>query len=164
MERGFSEQEQTVRKWWLRVFICQTIFSFISYSYHLLDSMPTLWESTTSLMTLIFAIGALVSGWGYWIYYSAYKKRGTRILTFLIALAWVLFIVVGIKTLITTVFLLMEKGGPSFTLPSASVMGGYLLTVTGWIIGFPYYLLNVRLRKVNRLHQKIQSQIAESIQ
>lgn len=164
MAREFSPEEQRIRKRWLLVFVFQAFFSSLSYSYNILQIEHLNFSTSPITCISIFCIlGGLISGWSYWVYYSAYKNQQTYLLSFLIGMAWVSFTFVSVKTVAAGFSLLLSEGVDFFSLPPTSVIIDYTLMLAGSIIGLPAYLLNVRLRRMNKRDQDSKTEIIESL-
>jgi hypothetical protein len=161
MSAVFSEQEQTVRKWWLRILLFQATLMLFSSVYRFpfpesvdIHGAPLNMPFYLSLIENFLVCLGVLFAWCYGSYYCAYQRQGTKLLTLSLVFKWVRFITLGY--IILAVLSSIATGNRTlFSLFSTDCsIGEYMIALLGVAILFPDYIFTVRLRRINRARKE----------
>jgi hypothetical protein len=154
MNTLFSEEEQTVRKWWLRIFLFQTAFADFSMFYKFPYGAPAVQYSpfAKAFFLAVFVITQL--GVGYAIYHCAYKKQGTKVLTAVLVSTCLGFVFFGLQTIGTFISITTGKTVLLSLFGNDHSITDRLLTILSWIISFVYFSFVLRMRRINRARKE----------
>lgn len=148
----FTEREQNVRKWWLRFFLLQFALNVCNAAYRFIASHQ---QDTSARPYIALAITLGVATlFNYAIYYCSYTKRGTKLLTLVLILSWVGFLSLTLLVIGTLVSMMRQTSIPLSLFANDYSLLDQSLTLATCAVSLPYYLLTVRLRKLNKAHRK----------
>jgi hypothetical protein len=138
----FSEKEQNIRKWWLRIFLflyAYSLFMFIAIpENHVLAGYLGLF------IDLLMKIA---------VYHFGYQKMGTRWLTTFISfsltgLAFLFLLALG--STISKQTILYQVASAVWTNTHKI---GLVRSIIGYVLGLLFLLANIQLRKINKMRK-----------
>lgn len=157
--------EEKVRSNWLKIFkihVIMILFSYIPYV-----ALPF----GVATRYLFFCLLAIVGGFQYLCYHCAYKKKGTKLLGFILVLSTLAFIMMGVGyfwaaivavvgliiSLISGVMPLSFYMAKLWAVPlvvtfTASIV--FLIRTASFIVSVLLYVMNWKLYRVNKMNQK----------
>lgn len=146
MNTIFSEKEQNIRKWWLRIFLFICLYSCFMFVRTPMNHVPSGYIG--------FAIDLLLFKFA--IYYFGYRKMGTRWLTAMIWLSCMglLFLSSFFIAAAVSNNVIAHAVVDSFCATTAHI--GIVLSVISHLTGLTFLYANIRLRKINKTHKSPQ--------
>ena len=132
-----NENDLKIRKQWLTTYLISLVVGLI-YSWLAVHAeMPT--EELPGWTSYLFiGTSVLGLGFGYLFYHCAYKKPGTKLLTFCLVMFWVGLAYAAISWIF----------GGEIPLPKTWYCRALYLFQTG--LSIPIYFLNLKMRKINK--------------
>lgn len=146
----FSEQEQSIRKWWLRFFFAQFLLNIASYAYKFLFTEASKTYTSSFILGNLISYLIVLGLFTYGLYHYGYKKQGTKFLTIALISLWISILLVAVLTLGSLVSIALRKPILLSLFGNDHTFYEHLLSLISYVLIFPYYIYTVRLRRINK--------------
>ena len=155
MNVSFLEQEHLIRTRWLRVFIATILINLGCAACKAPYLLPAnLDPSMRPFFNVILGISlCLGMAFNYALFHFAYKKRGTKLLTFSLGLSWVSIITIIVLTLGTLLSIALRRPVEFSLFYNTHSLVERIFTLASHLFGLVFYLFSVRLRRLNKANK-----------
>ena len=141
------------RSRWLTIFVIASFFGIINLIFDIYKTFPS-YISNRGTLAVIIASYIIFASFTFATYHCAYKKHGTRFLTFLIITPIVgLFVLLMFNLNVKTSVLALVSQKIINTNSKLEYLFAVLSLTTSWTL----YIFHFKLRKVNKKIKKILS-------